>query len=281
HEPERPRPLPAAAELVDERSGVRIVPGRLVVVVSGVPDDSAALADRLGRYLPDTGTPPSLDVDDSLKGGARRAAKAEMAQLRRARAVADEEQASARWGVSLGGVDLSELSLAELRRHVLVSDTSSQVFAGTLQQAVDPHGRASREQAEEALRVASAEDVYEALPGGWQGVLDERGRGLSGGQRQRVVLARALLMDAPVLVLVEPTSAVDAHTEARIAERVTRYRAGRSTVVMTVSPLWLHHADEVLWLEDGRLAGQGSHSELLAEPGYRRVVARGMETSGV
>ncbi|MVA74837.1 ATP-binding cassette domain-containing protein [Auraticoccus sp. F435] len=280
-EPESPAAIPAGAELVDERSGVRIPAGRLVVVVSGVPDDSAALADRLGRYLPDTGTPPSLDVDESLKGRARREAKAEMQRLRRERAVEDEVRARARWGVTLGGVDLSQLPVAELRRHVLVSDAASAVFAGTLQQAVDPHRRATREQAERALDAASGEDVYTALPGGWQGVLDERGRGLSGGQRQRLVLARALLADPPVLVLVEPTSAVDAHTEARIAARVPELRRGRTTVVMTVSPLWLHHADEVIWLEDGRLAGQGSHTDLLAERGYRDVVARGMEVSDV
>ena len=81
--------------------------------------------------------------------------------------------------------------LDDVRRQVLVSDTASGLFAGTLQDAIDPHGRLTREQAEEALRVASAEDVYDALPEGWQGQLDERGRGLSGGQRQRVVLARA------------------------------------------------------------------------------------------
>ena len=101
--------------------------------------------------------------------------------------------------------------------------------------------------------MANAEDVYDALPGGWQGVLDERGRGLSGGQRQRVVLARALAAEAPILVLVEPTSAVDAHTEARIAERVAAVRRGRTTVVITVSPLWLHHADRVVLFEDGRV----------------------------
>ncbi len=276
-DPQQPASVPAGADLVDEASGVRVPSGRLTVVVSAVPDDTAALADRLGRYLPDVGTPPSLDVDVALKGRDRRRAKAEMAVRRRERAVEDEARANARWGVTIGGVDLSELPVEALRRHVLVSDAASAVFAGTLQQAVDPHRVASREQAEQALHAASGEDVYTALPGGWQGILDERGRGLSGGQRQRLVLARALLADPPVLVLVEPTSAVDAHTEARIAERVPELRRGRTTVVMTVSPLWLHHADEVVWLVDGRLAGQGPHSELLAEEGYRQLVARGME----
>lgn len=135
----------------------------------------------------------------------------------------------------LGGVDLAALPIEQVRETVLVSDTGAHVFAGTLQDAVDPHGRLTLPQAEAALYAAAAEDVFDLMPGGWQGVLDERGRGLSGGQRQRLVLTRALAADAPVLVLVEPTSAVDAHTEARIAERLPEHRRGRTTVVMTAS----------------------------------------------
>jgi len=160
----------------------------------------------------------------------------------------------------------------------VVSDTASQLFAGTLQDAIDPHGRLTRQEAEETIRVANAEDVYDALPGGWQGVLDERGRGLSGGQRQRVVLARVIGIDADTLVLVEPTSAVDAHTEARIAERVASHRRGRTTVVTTVSPLWLHHADRVALLDSGRVVAVGAHDELLeTNAAYRRVVARALD----
>jgi ABC-type multidrug transport system fused ATPase/permease subunit len=89
------------------------------------------------------------------------------------------------------------------------------------------------------------------------------------------VLARALAMDAPILVLVEPTSAVDAHTEARIAERVAAVRRGRTTVLTTVSPLWLHHADRVVLLQDGKATMDGTHDDLLRDsPAYRRVVAR-------
>jgi ABC-type multidrug transport system fused ATPase/permease subunit len=92
------------------------------------------------------------------------------------------------------------------------------------------------------------------------------------------VLARALAVDAPILVLVEPTSAVDAHTEARIAERVAAVRRGRTTVISTVSPLWLHHADRVVLLEDGDVSVEGTHEDLLRDsPAYRRVVARSMD----
>ena len=121
------------------------------------------------------------------------------------------------------------------------------------------------------MLTAAAEDVFEAMPGGWQGGIDERGRGLSGGQRQRLVLARALAADPEILVLVEPTSAVDAHTEALIAGRLAEHRRGRTTIVMTVSPLLLHHADQVAFLQDGTVVDVGTHEELLrGNAGYRR-----------
>ena len=277
-EPSAPRPLDGAAELVDDASGFVARPGLLTVVVSAVPEQSAALADRLGRYLlPDT-DPVGEDDGVGLKGRAARRARADREQRRARIAARDEQAASAQWGVRLGGVDLSAAHLDDVRRTILVTDTASALFAGTLQDAIDPHRRLDREQAERALRVANAEDVYDALPDGWQGHLDERGRGLSGGQRQRVVLARALAADAPVLVLVEPTSAVDAHTEARIAERVGALRAGRTTVVCTVSPLWLHHADRVVLLVDGRVAADGTHADLLEhDDAYRHLVVRALD----
>ena len=239
--------------------------------MSAVPEQSSALADRLGRYLPPDTDPVGEDDGDGLKGRAARVARADRERRRARIAARDEEVATREWGVRLGGVDLSAARLDDVRRQVLVSDTGSSLFAGTLQDAIDPHGRLTREQAEAALRVANAEDVYDALPEGWQGQLDERGRGLSGGQRQRVVLARALAADAPILVLVEPTSAVDAHTEARIAERVTDLRRGRTTVVCTVSPLWLHHADRVVLLRDGLVAAEGEHADAA---GARRGLPR-------
>ncbi|HEY3527749.1 MAG TPA: ABC transporter ATP-binding protein [Nocardioides sp.] len=271
-------PLPERADLYDELSGFIARDGELTIVVSAVPEDTAALADRLGRYLPADTEPVSQVLEEGIKGRAARRARAQRLAERARLAAMDEDLASREWGVRLGGVDLGEASLDDVRRHILVSDTGSQLFAGTLQDAIDPHGRLTRQEAEHALRVANAEDVYDAMPGGWQGLLDERGRGLSGGQRQRVVLARALAVEAPILVLVEPTSAVDAHTEARIAERVAAVRLGRTTVISTVSPLWLHHADRVVLLEGGRATVAGTHEDLLRDsPAYRRVVARAMD----
>ncbi|HEV2797168.1 MAG TPA: ABC transporter ATP-binding protein [Nocardioides sp.] len=277
-DPADPQQLDGSREIVDDLSGFTAHPELLTVVVSAVPEQSAALADRLGRYLPPDTDPVGEDDGDGLKGRAARQARADRERRRARIAARDEEAATREWGVRLGGVDLSAARLVDVRRQVLVSDTGSSLFAGTLQDAIDPHGRLTREQAEHALRVASAEDVYDALPEGWQGELDERGRGLSGGQRQRVVLARALAADAPILVLVEPTSAVDAHTEARIAERVSELRRGRTTVVCTVSPLWLHHADRVVLLRDGQVVAEGDHADLLAnDAAYRDVVVRAMD----
>jgi ABC-type multidrug transport system fused ATPase/permease subunit len=273
-------PLDGAAALSDEASGLKIRPGELTIVVCAVPEESAALADRLGRFLPPDTDPVSEEIDDTLKGAAARRERKDRAARRAEIAQRDAERSREPWGVRLGDVDLRDASLEDVRRTILVSDTTSQLFAGTLQQAIDPHHRLTRQQAEDVLEVASAEDVFDALPEGWQGQLDERGRGLSGGQRQRVVLARALAVDAPILVLVEPTSAVDAHTEARIAQRVAAARQGRTTVVCTVSPLWLHHADRVVLLSEGRIVADGSHHELLEhDAAYRSVVARDLEDS--
>jgi ABC-type bacteriocin/lantibiotic exporter with double-glycine peptidase domain len=105
--------------------------------------------------------------------------------------------------------------------------------------------------------------------------ITERGRSLSGGQRQRLALARSLITDPGVLVLDEPTSAVDSHTEARIADGVRALRAGRTTVVFTSSPLLLDHADRVVLLHEGKVAAVGVHRELVrGEPRYRAVVTR-------
>jgi ABC-type multidrug transport system ATPase subunit len=279
--PADPRPFPGHQPIFDEQSGLTIHPGRLTMVVSAVPDDSAALADRLGRYLPNEEEAlVSDEIPEDLKGREARRERSRRAVLRAEQAKRDEERAGRAWGVTVGGVDLSDIELDEVRRRILVSDTTPQVFAGTLQDAIDPLGRLTRFEAELALHTAAAEDVFDALPGGWQGELDERGRGLSGGQRQRLVLMRALAADPEVLVLVEPTSAVDAHTEARIADRLGPHRAGRTTVVMTASPLLLHHADEVVLLEGGKATTRGRHADLLAgSAAYRAVVVRGEDTS--
>jgi len=177
--------------------------------------------------------------------------------------------------VTLGGVPLTSLSPVEVRRRIVVSDTGALFFSGRLGDRLDitGHGDVTR-----ALDTASAADILEAVPEGLDSIVAERGRSFSGGQRQRLVLARALSADPEILVLVEPTSAVDAHTEARIAARLREHRAGRTTVLTTSSPLMLDGADGVAFLRAGRVVATGTHSELLdTNPEYRRVVTRESE----
>ena len=177
--------------------------------------------------------------------------------------------------VSLGGVPLTALSPLEVRSRIVVSDTAAMFFSGRLGDRLDVTGHGD---VAAALDTASADDILDALPEGLDTVVAERGRSFSGGQRQRLVLARALAADPEILVLVEPTSAVDAHTEARIASRLHRHRAGRTTVVTTTSPLMLDSADVVAFLRDGRVVATGTHEELLeTDADYRRVVTRESE----
>ncbi|MGB2566887.1 ABC transporter ATP-binding protein [Micromonospora citrea] len=177
--------------------------------------------------------------------------------------------------VTWGGVPLTRIGLDEVRARVLVAEHDAYLFAGTLREVL----RAGRPDSDAgivaALHAASAGDVLDSLPDGLDSRLDSRARSLSGGQRQRIRLARALLADPEVLILVDPASAVDAHTEARIAERLRAGRAGRTTLVLTTSPLLLGHADTVAHLQAGRVVGTGTHTELLdTDPAYRRLVAR-------
>jgi ABC-type multidrug transport system fused ATPase/permease subunit len=177
--------------------------------------------------------------------------------------------------VTLDSVPVAALALETMRRRVVVSETDPLLFSGPLRDELDPWGRASDEQLLDAIAVANAEDVLDSLPEGLDGHMEERGRSFSGGQRQRLVLARALLADAEILVLVEPTSAVDAHTEARIARRLHDARRGRTTVVMTGSPLVLDQADRVVFIAEGRVAAMGTHRELLrSSQAYRFAVTR-------
>jgi ABC-type multidrug transport system fused ATPase/permease subunit len=184
--------------------------------------------------------------------------------------------------VRYGGVTLASATRADLRDRILVSDTGTQLFTGTLRDELDPARRRTDEELLTAIRTASAEDVLVALPDGLDSDVEEKGRSFSGGQRQRLILVRALLTDPSVLVLVEPTSAVDAHTEMRIAERLADHRAGRSTVVLTSSPLLLDRVDEVIFVAAGRVVAVGKHRQLLEEqPQYRNTVTRQTEDEEV
>ncbi|MFI6492499.1 ABC transporter transmembrane domain-containing protein [Streptomyces sp. NPDC050564] len=227
-------------DLYDPATGLLAPAGRLTAVVCGDPDAAGLLAERLGGHPSDEGI-----------------------------------------SVLLGGVPLDELPLDSARSAVLVQDKDPVLLSGSLSELLDVPASGSVT-AEAALAAAQCGDVLDALA---QGSLDaedpmdaritERGRSLSGGQRQRLALARSLITDPEVLVLDEPTSAVDSHTEAGIADGVRALRAGRTTVVFTSSPLLLDHADRVVLVHDGEVAAVGVHRELVhSEPRYRAVVTR-------
>ena len=226
--------------VVETSSGLTLPTGALVALVSAKPEESAALVDRLGRFGPD-------------RAGFET--------------------------VRLHGIPLLSWSLREVRSRVLVSETDPRLFTGTLRSELDPWGTHTDTEILTALDVASGADILDALPDGLDGEVEERGRSLSGGQRQRLTLTRALLADAEILILVEPTSAVDAHTEARIAGRLAEYRRGRTTLVVSASPLMLAAADDVAFLHDGVVTARGRHHDLLrSDPAYRAVVVRGEDS---
>lgn len=179
---------------------------------------------------------------------------------------------TAQWG----SVALAQISLEEVRSRIVLAHGDATLFTGSLRKNLVAHHGATDDDLHAALHVASAHDVIAGLPEGLDAEVTERGRNFSGGQRQRLALVRAVLTDAEVLILIDPTSAVDAHTEARTGARLTPARAGRCTVVFTTSPLLAEHADTVVFVKDGHVVAQGKHRDLLAtDRRYADVVLRG------
>lgn len=186
---------------------------------------------------------------------------------------------------TLGGVPLRDLPVALVRRRILLAGNGDRMFAGTLRASLSGVTPATDETIIAALHASSADDIVEAVDQGLDTNVEEKGRNFSGGQLQRLRLARALVADPEILIAVEATSAVDAHTEARIAERIGAYRAGRAgtrtTVLFTTSPLVLDHADAVAYVADGRVVAVAAHGELLhTHPGYAALVTRGEGEDG-
>lgn len=191
-------------------------------------------------------------------------------------------------GATWNGQLLRHMDPAALREHVLVADNDADLFAGRLIDVVAGRFEVDEARVLTALHTAAAEDVVRGLPNGLASRIDSGGGNLSGGQRQRVRLARALHADPAVLLAVDPTSAVDAATEATIINRLVRARHGRTTLVASTSALILAEADTVHLLAGDRLVASGTHTSLLRdEPAYAALVlggetpdsARGQERS--
>ena len=170
--------------------------------------------------------------------------------------------------VLLDGHDLRDLTRASLRRHVAVVLQETLLVDGTVRENIT-YGRpdATDEQVRAAAMAADAHEFVDALPDGYGTRVGERGRRLSGGQAQRIAIARAVLCDAPVLVLDEPTASLDAHSSDRVLAPLRRLMAGRATLVISHNLLTAELADRVLVLDGGRLVEEGSHEELVVRPG--------------
>ena len=178
----------------------------------------------------------------------------------------------------LGDREITEETLPRMRADLLVEPHAVDLFDGTLREqlATRRPDDAAQGWEDRALHAAGADDLLRILPDGYDTRILDRGANLSGGQRQRIALARAVAADAPVLVLHDPTTAVDAVTEQRIADALVtvRRQPDRATAILTRAPALLRAADEVVLVREGTVAARGSHEELLADPDYRGMVER-------
>jgi len=177
--------------------------------------------------------------------------------------------------IRVGGRDIRELDFATLRRHLAVVSQDTYLFHGTVEENLR-FGKpdATQSELEQAARNANALEFIRRLPDGFATVIGERGIKLSGGQRQRVAIARALLRDAPILVLDEALSAVDAENEWVIQEALDRLMKDRTTLIFAHRLSSVIDADRILALEHGQVADTGTHGELISRDGpYRRLMA--------
>ena len=239
-EPVTERAPAGPAPLVDTVTGVRVDPGSFTAVVTARQIDARGIVDRLAGLE---------------RGGC--------------------------WD----GAPTTQMPVDEVRARLLVADNDAALFAGSLSANVagrsaalepttvpeEPPSAAVRH----AVTVASADDIVSGLDGEWTGLLATGGTNLSGGQRQRVRLARAVAAAPEVLLAVDPTSALDAHTEATVATRLRLARRGRTTVVTTTSPLMLEQVSHVQLVVDNRVVASGTHRQLLDDLRYYNLVVRG------
>jgi ABC-type multidrug transport system fused ATPase/permease subunit len=266
-------PLRTAIEYVISTTRAYVGAGRVLRILSVAPLVSGPVSPRQW--------PHAMETFEDRQSGIRIEARqmvayvtetpAEAAEIadRMGRYIQDVDQ------VLLNGVALSEFSVVETRSHVLVSEVEPRLFSGELRFELVTRGTPDDAPILQALEASSALDILDALEDGLNTRVEERGRSFSGGQRQRLSLARALLTETELLILVEPTSAVDTHTEGRIAARLADARRGRMTLIATTSPLVLEKMDRIFVVVDGRVVDQGTHQALLAQsPAYRQIVLR-------
>ncbi|MGW1654682.1 ABC transporter transmembrane domain-containing protein [Streptomyces atratus] len=273
HRTDRPSTVDATptGDLYDPVTGLMAPAGLFTAVVCGDPDEAGRLAERLGGHAHGDADSDGVGngAEDSTEDGASDSTDD----------AASEQKIPS---VLLGGVPLDELPLDSARTAVLVQDKDPVLLSGTLRELLDVPS-SGRVTAQDALSAARCGDVLDSLAQASVATdgdpmttrITERGRSLSGGQRQRLALARSLVTDPEALVLDEPTSAVDSHTEACVAAGIKALRQGRTTVAFTSSPLLLDLADRVVLVHRGTVVTVGAHRELLrTDPHYRAVVTR-------
>ncbi|ASW53605.1 ABC transporter ATP-binding protein [Plantactinospora sp. KBS50] len=263
-------PMRTITEVIDKITKGHVAARRVVDLLRLVPEISDP-----GTPVPSPGPGELVDAASGLVLRTGRCTALVAAAPEDAVRIADRLGRYAPGEVTLRGVPLGDLPLATVRRRIMVADNDAVLFSGPLRAELDPRDDADEGRITAALRVADATDIVEALPEGLAAPVTARGREFSGGQQQRLRLARALVADPEILILVEPTSAVDAHTEARIADRLGPARTGRTTLICTSSPLVLDRVDHVVFVRDGRTVAEGTHRDLLAAvPEYRATVSR-------
>ncbi|MCM3811778.1 ABC transporter ATP-binding protein/permease [Streptomyces sp. DR7-3] len=268
-----PAPYQGPAPLTDPASGLTVAPGRFTAVACASPADAATLAARLGRY-----------TDSAVTLGDTPLADLPPDEIRRRILVADNadrlfagplrEELRGRGSDAGSGGRGRGAEVGGQGRDAGSDGRAYDAGRGGRGCGVALVGRGRDAALERAVDAACARDIVEALPDGFDDLVEESGRNFSGGQQQRLRLVRALMADPEVLILIEPTSAVDAHTEARIAHGVGELRAGRTTLVFTTSPVVLDRADHVVYVQGAKAVAQGSHGDLLTDVRYRSVVAR-------
>ncbi|MCC8191064.1 MAG: ABC transporter ATP-binding protein/permease, partial [Planctomycetes bacterium] len=167
--------------------------------------------------------------------------------------------------VTVGGVDVRDYDLDVLRSRVAMVLQKNVLFAGTVRENLLWGNRdASDEELRRACRLAQADDFIQALPGGYDGLVDQGGSNFSGGQRQRLCIARALLKNPTILILDDSTSALDTKTDEKLRAGLANSLPGVTTLIIAQRVASVMHADRIIVMDNGRVDGYGSHEELLA-----------------